>query len=123
MTLGEYIVKYREKHDLSQRQFANRCGVSNAYISNIEAGFNPHTGKPISPSVVSLKKLAAGLGLTVNDLTMIIDEGGEAEPNEWDLSEKEKSIVAEFRAMSEPEQNVIMATAKAINKKPAHPKG
>ena len=33
MTLGDCIREYREAHDLSQRQFAELCGLSNAYIS------------------------------------------------------------------------------------------
>lgn len=36
MTLGEFIRKYRSEHDLSQRQFALKCGLSNGYISMLE---------------------------------------------------------------------------------------
>jgi transcriptional regulator with XRE-family HTH domain len=46
MTLGEYIKKYRSEHGLSQRQFANLCGVSNGYASMLEKGMNPsHSAK------------------------------------------------------------------------------
>jgi len=49
MTLGDFLRKYRDDHNISQRSFAKACGVSNGYISMIEKGINPKTNEPITP--------------------------------------------------------------------------
>lgn len=74
MTLGEFIKTYREKNDLSQRQFADKSGVSNGYISMLEKNENPKTGQPLSPSMPVLKKIASAMGMTVNDLCSFVDD-------------------------------------------------
>lgn len=74
MTLGEFIKTYREKNDLSQRQFAEKSGVSNGYISMLEKNENPKTGQPLSPSMPVLKKIASAMGMTVNDLSSFVDD-------------------------------------------------
>lgn len=75
MKLGEYIIKYRREHNLSQRQFAKKCGnVSNGYISMIEADVNPQTGKSIVSSLDKLSSIAYGLDLSVDKLMQIIDD-------------------------------------------------
>ena len=68
MRLGDFIKKYREQHDLSQRQFALSCGLSNGYISMLERGINPNTDKPVTPNLQQLKKLADGMGTTMMEL-------------------------------------------------------
>lgn len=74
MTLGKIIKSYRERNDLSQRQFALLCDVSNGYISMLEEGRNPKTNEPIVPSIVTLKKLAKAMSLTLNDLMHQVDD-------------------------------------------------
>lgn len=74
MTLGEYIANYRSVHGLSQRTFASNCGVSNAYISMLEKGENPKTQEPITPSFLQLRKIASGMGMSVQDLLLNVDE-------------------------------------------------
>lgn len=66
--LADIIVEYRQDHDLSQRQFASRCGLSNGYISMLEKGLNPATNRPVIPTLPQLKKLASGMGKTVAEL-------------------------------------------------------
>ena len=74
MTLGELIKDYREKNRMSQRKFALRCGVSNGYISMLEDGKNPKTGKPLVPKLDKVMLIADGLGYTLSDLLHIIDD-------------------------------------------------
>lgn len=38
MTLGERIIEYRAKNNLTQKEFAEKVGVTNITISRIEAG-------------------------------------------------------------------------------------
>lgn len=74
MTLSEIIIEYRSKHGLSQRRFAEMCGVSNGYISMLEKGSNPKTGKNIVPTIDRLQKIARVMGLTVDELLTMADE-------------------------------------------------
>ena len=68
MKLEELIKKYREDNDISQREFARRCDLSNSLISLFEMGKNPQTGKAISPDLETYRKLANGMGMSVQQL-------------------------------------------------------
>lgn len=74
MKLGDLIKEYRESHDLSQRQFAMSCGLSNGYISMLEKGKNPKTNRPVTPTLQQLKKLADGMGTTMMDMLEQVDD-------------------------------------------------
>lgn len=74
MKLGDLIRSYRESHDISQRQFALRCDLSNGYISILERGINPNTQKPVTPTIPQLKKLADGMGITLSELFDSVDD-------------------------------------------------
>ena len=58
MKLGDLIRKYREQHDLSQRQFAISCGLSNGYISMLEKGRNPKNRAARDPYLVTTEKVS-----------------------------------------------------------------
>ena len=74
MTLKEIVQKYREENDLSQREFAARCGLSNAAISIIEGDkVNPKTGKKTVTSIETCIKLAQGMGMTPGTLIEMLD--------------------------------------------------
>ena len=74
MKLGDLIREYREKQDLSQRQFADKCDLSNGYISILEKGINPNTGKPVTPTIPQLKKLACGMNITVMEMLELVED-------------------------------------------------
>ena len=74
MKLGDLIREYREKQSISQRQFADRCGLSNGYISIIEKGVNPNTGRPVTPTLPQLSKIAKGLNLSVMEMFEIVED-------------------------------------------------
>ena len=74
MNLGDLIRKYRESQSISQRQFADRCGLSNGYISIIEKGVNPNTGKPVIPTLPQLSKIAKGLNMSVMEMFEIVED-------------------------------------------------
>ena len=59
--LGEFIRRQRQLGHLSLRQLADACGVSNAYLSQIERGLR-------TPSSFVLKALADGLELSSETL-------------------------------------------------------
>lgn len=74
MKLSNLIIAYRKEHNLSQRQFAERCGVTNGYISMIENNRNPSTKKPVIPSLDKLKAIANAMNISLNELIETIDD-------------------------------------------------
>lgn len=74
MTLKDFIIEYRNDHGLSQRQFATACGLSNGYISMLEKEMNPNTKLPVTPTLPKLKQLASGMGMSLTDLLVKVDD-------------------------------------------------
>lgn len=74
MTLKDLIIEYRNNHGLSQRQFATACGLSNGYISMLEKEMNPNTKLPVTPTLPKLKQLASGMGMSLTDLLVKVDD-------------------------------------------------
>ena len=121
MTLSEMIKQYRKAKDLSQRDFARRCGLSNSLISILEMGINPQTGKKPQPDLDTYRKIAIGMNRSVQELfsdlgsSESVDIGSpvmESEQEEkelealiklWKVSnpERRKAIIRVIKAMSE----------------------
>lgn len=76
MNLKELVVGYRTEHDLSQREFAAQCGLSNGYIRILENEIDPCTGNKITPTLTALYKLAAGMNMTLIELITVVDDLG-----------------------------------------------
>lgn len=75
MKLGELIQEYRREKNMSQRQFAIACSLSNGYIAMLErGGINPKTNQPIVPTITALKKIANGMGISLSDLFTKADD-------------------------------------------------
>ena len=66
--LGNFIKESREERGLSLRDFASLCDLSHSYVDSIEKGKDPRSGKPVSPTVESLIKIAKGLNVSALDL-------------------------------------------------------
>ena len=78
MELGEKIKAYRREHNISQREFARRCNLSNGYISMLENGNNPATGESISPTITILKSIAAAMCVSTTELLSDTNTGRQA---------------------------------------------
>ena len=74
MTIGDLIREYRESHNLSQRDFAKKSGLSNGYISMLEKGEDPRTGKPVQPKIDSLFSIARTMHMSLQDLAEKVDD-------------------------------------------------
>ena len=113
MTIGEIVKLYREEHGLSQRQFAERCGdITNGYVSMIEQGKNPSTGKPIVPSIEKVASLARAMGLTLHQLLDMADDSPVT------ISEKLHSLGDQLTAPSRsPEWRVLSEGLGNLEKK------
>lgn len=82
MLLGNLIYKYRVENDLSLRAFANKCGLSYTYISMLEKNKDYRTGKPIAPTLESVKNIANAMNLSIDELLRILDDEQEFKMNE-----------------------------------------
>lgn len=82
MLLGDIIYKYRTENNLSLRAFANKCGLSYTYISMLEKNKDYRTGKPIAPTLESVKYIANAMNLSIDELLKIIDDEQEFKMNE-----------------------------------------
>lgn len=82
MFLGEVIKKYREEHNLSLRAFASKCGLSYTYISMLERNIDYRTGKPIAPTLDSVKYISNAMDIPIDDLLKMLDDEQEFKLNE-----------------------------------------
>ena len=80
--LGEFLRRQRELGQLSVRQLADACGISNAYLSQIERGLR-------SPSSFVLKALADGLELSSETLYA---QAGILDPSEVEIEDVIEAI-------------------------------
>lgn len=73
MTLGDYIKEYRQTYGYSMDDFAQRTGMSKAYVSILERNHNPSTGKAAIPSLDTIKRVAMATGVDFNELIAMLD--------------------------------------------------
>ena len=76
MDLKDILINYRAEQKISQREFARRSGLSNAQISILEYGVNKQTGRKPVPDIITMKKLADGMGISLQEL---FDKIGDSE--------------------------------------------
>lgn len=74
MELKTFINSYRAEHNLTMEQFAKSASLSKGYISMLEKGCNPQTGKKIIPSISALNNIAIATGTDLDHLLKIIDD-------------------------------------------------
>lgn len=127
MTLSEYLAKYRAEHgNISQRELAKQCGVSNGYIAMLERGYAPASGEPVTPSMKIMRKLAEGMRVDLDELLRSLDGdtviglGGTLPPDDayFDrLSNAEQKLVSNYRALTPAWRQVINSTIENALKK------
>ena len=112
MTLGEYVKNYRKEHGLSMQAFGDRCGLSRAYISILEKGINPTTGKNFAPTVDTLNRIAEAIGVTIDGLLPLLDDNQTIAVNtpsqsQFQLTDDEKTLVTKYRKLTPTNKTVI----------------
>lgn len=115
MTLGDVILEYRIEKNISQRQFAIACSLSNGYIAMLErGGVNPKTNQPIKPTLSVLTKIAKGMKLSlfellnkVSELQINSSDYFQAE-DEGFLSFAEQQLIENYRQLNEEGQEKLL---------------
>ena len=105
--LGVWIRATRSEQGMSQRELASRAGLSRSYVCDIERGRGAH------PSVVTLDKLAAAMGIARLDL---LKASGVIEP-ETTLreSDEERRMLSVFRDLSGAGRVSVMRFARFVH--------
>ena len=119
MTLGEIVFSYRKAHDLSQREFAKICGLSNAYISMLENNKNTKTGLPVTPSLVSIKAISQAMHVPLDEVLSRLDNirislSNESFSDSSSLSPDELRLLSAYRNASEDVQKAAIAMLEAV---------
>lgn len=74
MELKTFINSYRKKNDLTMEEFAKLASLSKGYISMLERGYNPQTGKKIIPSISALNNIAVAAETDLDYLLKVLDD-------------------------------------------------
>jgi len=123
MKLGELLKQYRSEHDLSLRDFAKISGISNSYLSMLETGRHPRSGRPIVPTITKLNQIAQAMGIRIDDLVALLDDmpvridGDAGDVPELILTSTEKELIYAFRKMSTAERAIILRSVGIENTK------
>lgn len=84
MVLGDIILNYRNSFvpKMSQRDFAKKCGLSHTYIAALEKNIDPRTGKPIAPTLDTVKYISEGMNISIESILKMLDDEQEFKMNE-----------------------------------------
>ena len=112
MNIKEYVYSSGKEHSLSMQAFGDMCGLSRAYISILEKGINPTTGKPFIPTIDTLKKIAEVTGTDLDSLLKMLDDSQPVIVNippapMLQLTDQEKSMIKKYRQLNADGKLVI----------------
>ena len=113
MTLSEIVKNYREENGISQREFAKRCELSNSLISIIERGVNPQTGNPVDPDSRTLRRLAAGMGMTELRLLELLKSNNRPPAFASDLNEYDRGALEALH--QDPKLRMLFDRARTMS--------
>jgi transcriptional regulator with XRE-family HTH domain len=103
-SLGDWIRVSRMQQSMSQRELADRSGLSRSYLCDIERG------RGAQPSVTTLDKLAAALGVSRMEL---LRAAGIIEPSPGqERSDRERRFAALFRDLSPKGKDAVERFAR-----------
>ena len=113
MELKTFINSYRTEHNLTMEQFAKLASLSKGYISMLEKGYNPQTGKKIIPSISALNNIAIATGTDLDHLLKIIDdiEVSLESPAQHMIitNPQEEQLIIGYRNVTEANQKELLA--------------
>ena len=113
MELKTFINSYRTEHNLTMEQFAKSASLSKGYISMLEKGYNPQTGKKIIPSISALNNIAIATGTDLDHLLKIIDDievSLDSPAQDLIISNpQEEQLIIGYRNLTEDNQKELLA--------------
>ena len=118
MILGDFISKYRKESGLTMQDFADKSGLSKAYISILERNHNPRSGKPPIPSLETIRAVAHVIGLDFNTIILALDGDqlvsldGDPDSPAPSISPEDWELLELFHAAPPEKQAAIRALLK-----------
>ena len=110
MELKTFINSYRTEHNLTMEQFAKSASLSKGYISMLEKGYNPQTGKKIIPSISALNNIAIATGTDLDHLLKIIDDSLDSPAQDLIISNpQEEQLIIGYRNLTTANQKELLA--------------
>lgn len=112
MTLGEFVKRYREEHNLSVRSFANLSGVSPQQIINIENGIG-NDGKPMTSTMRTYRKIASAVGMDETEFLKHLNDDVAVNPSleKIPMAEEVEIILNNWEIMSDNDKAIIKIIA------------
>lgn len=115
MRLGEYMKMYRTRNKISMKELADSCGFSKAYVGMLEKGINPTTGKPVSPTIQTLEKIARGTGQDLDSLLKILDGGQPVTiSRSMPLDSEEIKLVDNYRELNAEDKDFLWSVVRRL---------
>lgn len=121
MTLGNIIKEYRSEHNLSQRRFAIMAGITNSYVSCLEANENTSSGKVPVPTVTVLEGCARAMGMKLDELIFRLGEEQTTAlhiESSTDLENDAREMLFAFRKLNDSGKRTAITLINALSKMP-----
>ena len=106
MTIGQRIKLARESKDLTQDEVAKLCNTTKQTIFKYENG--------IVTNIPYDKIVLLSRALTVSPSYLFGWEKETSSPDEWQLTEGEKTIIKLFRQVPEDKQSLVLQMLQAL---------
>lgn len=114
MKLGEIIREYRLRNKMSMGDFARMSGISKPYVSMLESNKNSNGGKPIAPSVETLRKVAHTIGISLDDLLRKLGDE-KIDIRQSPFNDDEAEVVDGYRTLSDDGKRLIKSMIGQLN--------
>ena len=118
MELSKILRDYRQEHGLRLQVFADRAGLTKQYISMLENNKNSKNGKPIIPSLETLRKLASAMYMNIDTLVATLDGEQDVSLQTKDAGYYTDPEVAEYaeELRTNPELRVLFSSSRNLTK-------
>lgn len=118
MELSKILRDYRQEHGLTLQVFADRAGLTKQYISMLENNKNSKNGKPIIPSLETLRKLASAMYMNIDTLVATLDGEQDVSLQTKDAGYYTDPEVAEYaeELRTNPEYRLLFDASKDLSK-------
>lgn len=118
MELSKILRDYRQEHGLTLQVFADRAGLTKQYISMLENNKNSKNGKPIIPSLETLRKLASAMYMNIDTLVATLDGEQDVSLQTKDAGYYTDPEVAEYAEglRTNPKYRLLFDASKDLSK-------
>ena len=118
MELSKILRDYRQEHGLKLQVFADRAGLTKQYISMLENNKNSKNGKPIIPSLETLRKLASAMYMNIDTLVATLDGEQDVSLQTKDAGYYTDPEVAEYaeELRTNPKYRLLFDASKDLSK-------